>query len=258
MAVHLRIAGQVAHVTLDSPGKLNAIGVAMWRDLAHIFGELARADTVRCIVVRGAGGNFAAGADIAEFATERFDQASGKRFHLEILGAGIEAIRTVPQPVIAAIEGFCIGGGLEIAVACDLRVATDDARIGAPVGKVGFPFALPELLPLLALVGPGVAADLLLAGRVFTGAEARAAGLVQRAVARDDHARVVDETAGAIVAQSPVAARQNKAQIRSLLDGGLAYTQAQLDASFGFLDSADYREGIAAFLAKRAPQFAGK
>lgn len=258
MPVHLRTAGRVANVTLDSPGKLNAISVAMWRELARVFGELARDDGVRCIVVQGAGGNFAAGADIAEFATERFDQASGRRFHLEILGAGIEAIRGVPQTVVAAIEGVCIGGGLEIAVACDLRIATEDARLGAPVGKVGFPFALPELLPLLTLVGPGVASDLLLAGRVFTGTEAQACGLVQRAVARDDHAGVVEKTVQAIAAGSPVAARQNKAQIRSLLDGGLAYTQAQLDASFGFLDSEDYREGVAAFLAKRPPRFSGQ
>jgi enoyl-CoA hydratase/carnithine racemase len=230
----------------------------MWHELARIFGALARDEAVRCIVVRGADGNFAAGADISEFATARFDQASGRRFHLETLGGAIEAIRTVPQPVIAAIEGFCIGGGLEIAVACDLRIAVDDAHLGAPVGKVGFPFALPELLPLLALVGPGVAADLLLAGRVFSGSEAQAAGLVQRAVPRDDHARVTEETVRAIVAGSPVAARQNKAQIRSVLDGGMQYSQAQLDASFAFLDSDDYREGIAAFLAKRPPQFAGK
>lgn len=258
MPIRLQSADQVAQVTLDAPGKLNAINVAMWRELAEVFAGLARDASVRCIVVRGAGGNFAAGADIAEFATVRFDQASGRHFHLEIIGAAIEAIRTVPQPVIAAIEGFCIGGGLEIAVACDLRFATDDARLGAPVGKVGFPFALPELLPLLALVGPGVAADILLAGRVFTGTEAQAAGLVQRAIPRDDHARFVDESVRAIVASSPVAARQNKAQIRSLADSGLAFSEAQLDASFGFLDSDDYREGIAAFLAKRPPRFPGK
>jgi enoyl-CoA hydratase/carnithine racemase len=258
MPVHLRSADQVARVTLDSPGKLNAISVAIWRELTRIFVELARDDTIRCIVVRGAGGNFAAGADIAEFATVRFDQASGRDFHVEILGAAIAAIRTVPQPVIAAIEGVCIGGGLEIALACDLRIATDDARIGAPVGKVGFPFALPELLPLLTLVGPGVASELLLAGRVFTGSEAQACGLVQRAVARDDHERVLEDTVRAIVAGSPVAARQNKAQIRGLVDGGFAYTQEQLEASFGFLDSADYREGVAAFLAKRPPRFAGR
>jgi enoyl-CoA hydratase/carnithine racemase len=258
MPVHLRTAGHVADVTLDAPDKLNAISVAMWRELTRIFRELARDDTVRCILVRGAGGNFAAGADITEFATVRFDQTSAKHFHLEIIGAAIDAIRTVPQPVIAAIEGFCVGGGLEIAVACDLRIATDDARIGAPVGKVGFPFALPELLPLVALVGPGVAADLLLAGRVFSGSEAQVAGLVQRAVPRDDHARVIETTTSAIVTGSPVAARQNKAQIRSLMEGGLAYTQAQLEASFGFIGSDDYREGIAAFLAKRPPRFAGK
>jgi len=257
MPVLLTRTGSVADVTLDAPGKLNAISVAMWRDLASLFGDLARDASIRCVIVRGAGGNFAAGADISEFARVRHDPPSGRHFHLQIIGPAIEAIRTVPQPVVAAIEGFCIGGGLEIAVACDLRIATADARLGAPVGKVGFPFALPEMLPLVALVGPGVAADLLLAGRVLTGIEAQACGLVQRAIPRDDHARVVSEIVAAIVAGSPVAARQNKAQIRSLLDGGLAYTQAQLDASFGFLDSDDYREGIAAFLAKRPPRFTG-
>src|SRR5262249_55094806 len=144
-------------------------------------------DSIRGVVVRGASGNFAAGADIAEFSAVRFDQPSGKDFHLRTIAPAIEAIRSVPQPVLAAIEGFCIGGGLEIAVACDLRYSTTDARLGAPVGKVGFPFALPELLPLLALVGPGVASDLLLAGRVFTGTEAQACGLVQLAIPRDDH-----------------------------------------------------------------------
>ena len=258
MPVHLHRVDEVAEVTLDAPGKLNAISVAMWRELARVFGELARDAAIRCIVVRGAGGNFAAGADIAEFPTVRFDQESGKRFHLEVIGGAIDAIRAVPQPVVAAIEGVCFGGGLEIAVACDLRIATEDARLGAPVGKVGFPFALPELLPLLTLVGRGVAAELLLGGRVYTGTEAQACGLVQRAVPRDDHARVIEATVRAIASGSPVAARQNKAQIRSLVEGGFAYTPAQLEASFGFLDTDDYREGIAAFLAKRPPRFAGK
>jgi len=129
MPIHLASVGHVAAVTLDSPGKLNAINVAMWREIAKIFAVLAKDPAVRCVVVRGAGGNFAAGADIAEFATVRFDQTSGRHFHLEIIGAAIEAIRNVPQTVIAAIEGYCIGGGLEIAVACDLRIATADAHI---------------------------------------------------------------------------------------------------------------------------------
>ncbi|HXF47290.1 MAG TPA: enoyl-CoA hydratase-related protein, partial [Burkholderiaceae bacterium] len=183
---------------------------------------------------------------------------SGRRYHLEILGPAIEAVRCVPQPTIAAIEGYCVGGGLEIAVACDLRLATEDALLGAPVGKVGFPFALPELKPLLALVGPGVASELLLAGRLLSGVEAQTKGLVQRAVARAELDAAVERTVEAIVAASPVAARQNKAQIRLLLDQGLTYTQAQLDASFGFFASADYREGIAAFLAKRPPSFPGR
>ena len=256
--VRSHIDGAVARVTLDAPERLNAVSVAMWRELARTFSEIARDERVRCIVVRGAGGHFAAGADISEFGVVRHDEASGRRFHLEILGPAIEAVRQVPQPTIAAIEGYCVGGGLEIAVACDLRIAAADARLGAPVGKVGFPFALPELKPLLALVGPGVASELLLTGRLLSGAEAQAKGLVQRAVPRDDLDAAVEETVRAIVAGSPLAARQNKAQIRLLLDQGLSFTPAQLDASFGFFAWEDYREGVTAFLAKRPPSFPGR
>lgn len=256
--VRLAIADAVATVTLQSRGRLNAISVAMWRELKSVFEALARDASVRCIVVRGADGNFAAGADISEFPSVRFDEPSGRQFHLEILGPAIDAIRTVPQPTLAAIEGYCVGGGLEIAVACDLRLAATDARLGAPVGKVGFPFALPELKPLLALVGPGVAAELLLAGRLFDGVKAQAKGLVQQVVPRQQLDAEVARTVAAIVAAAPLAARQNKAQIRSLLDSGGVYTQAQLDASFACFSSDDYREGIAAFLQKRQPRFAGR
>lgn len=254
--IHVATDRHVATVTLDSPGKLNAIGVAMWRELRRAFESFATAP-VRCVVVRGAGGNFAAGADIDEFGEVRHDEASGRRFHLEVLAPALEAIRAAPQPVIAAIEGVCVGGGLEIALACDVRIAAQGARFGAPVGRLGFPFALPELRPLLELVGPGVAAELLLTGRLYDAHEALAKGLVQRVVAAAGLAAAVEETVGGVLAGSPLAARLNKSQIRLLLARGMQYTQHDLDSSFGFFGSNDYREGVGAFLDKRPPRFTG-
>ncbi len=255
--VQLAISHGVARLTLDSPGKLNAISVAMWGELAQHCASIAADSSVRCVVVQGAQGHFAAGADIAEFPQVRFDEASGRGYHLALMAPALEALRTLPMPVLAAIEGNCIGGGLEIAVACDLRVARADARFGAPVGRLGFPFALQELQTLVQLVGPAVAADLLLAGRLLTGEEAERKGLVQRAVPAPQFPLAVEETINGVLAGSPLAARLNKANLRRLMAGG-EITPQELESSFGFFRSADYAEGIAAFLARRAPQFTGR
>jgi enoyl-CoA hydratase/carnithine racemase len=258
MPIQLARHGNVASVVLDTPGKLNAVDVATWQALRAAFESLPNEPDVRCVVVRGAGGNFAAGADIEEFSIVRNDLASGRRYHLEILEPAIAAIRNAPMPTVAAIEGVCVGGGLAIAIACDLRIATEDARIGVPVGRIGFPLALPELAPLVELVGRGLAAELLFTGRLLDGVEANAKGLVQRAVPRDHFETVLTDTVRAVLAGSPRAARQNKAQIRSLSGGAARFTASELDESFSFFDSADYREGIAAFLAKRPPRFTGE
>ncbi len=208
--------------------------------------------------MRGAGGNFAAGADLDEFAEVHHDLDSGRRFHLETVVPSLAAIRDAPQPVLAAVSGVCAGGGLQIALACDLRIAADTARFGVPVGRLGFPVVLPELRLLLERLGQAVTAELLLTGRMLGAGEAYDRGLISRAVAAVEFEQAVGETVHAIAAGSPLAARRNKAQIRQLVESGMNYTARQLDASFEFLDSEDYREGISAFIAKRHPQFSGK
>ncbi|MCU0764855.1 MAG: enoyl-CoA hydratase-related protein [Burkholderiaceae bacterium] len=230
----------------------------MWHELRRVFEALAGDDGVRCIVVRGAGGNFAAGADLDEFAEVHHDLDSGRRFHLETVVPSLAAIRDAPQPVLAAVSGVCAGGGLQIALACDLRIAADTARFGVPVGRLGFPVVLPELRLLLERLGQAVTAELLLTGRMLGAGEAYDRGLISRAVAAVEFEQAVGETVHAIAAGSPLAARRNKAQIRQLVESGMNYTARQLDASFEFLDSEDYREGISAFIAKRHPQFSGK
>lgn len=256
--IHFVADAAIATVTLESAGKLNAVSVAMWQELRRVFEALAGDDAVRCIVVRGAGGNFAAGADLDEFAEVHHDVTSGRRFHLETVVPSLAAIRDVPQPVLAAIEGVCAGGGLQIALACDVRLAAENARFGVPVGRLGLPVVLPELRLLLERLGQSVTAELLLTGRLLDAGEAREKGVVSRTVPAAEFEQRVSETAHAIAAGSPLAARRNKAQIRRLVERGMDYTAHDLDASFEFLDSDDYREGIAAFIAKRHPKFSGK
>lgn len=252
--VHLQVEAGVARLTLDGP-KLNALTVGMWRALRQHVEALSADAAIRCAVIAGAGANFAAGADIEEFPQVRRDETSGRAYHLEILGPALDAIRQAPFPVIAAIEGVCVGGGLEVALACDLRIAAEGSRFGIPVAKLGFPLALPELVLLLQQVSPGVAAELLLAGRLYDAAEAQAKGLVQRVVPAQQLVVTVDETVAGILAASPLALRLNKAQIRQVLDNGGRASPAEIGASFGFFASGDYEEGIAAFLAKRPPRF---
>lgn len=261
MSVDLLVDGHVASVTLLSPGKLNAVSVAMWRQLAQAFEKIndeALSEALRVIVIRGAGGNFAAGADIEEFDRVRHDQPSGRQYHLETIGNALKAVDACPVPMIAAIEGVCVGGGLEIASLCDIRLASATARFGVPIGKLGFPLALPELVPLLRLVGPAVAAEMLLESRILSADEAAARGVVTRVVPAASFETELQLCITHIASGSPLAARQNKANIRKFQSRGLDYTQHELDESFAFLDSHDYREGVRAFLAKRPANFVGK
>lgn len=248
----------VATVTLESVRKLNAVSVAMWHELRRVFESLHGDESIRCIVVRGAGGNFAAGADLDEFGEVHGDRVSGRRFHLETVVPALAAIRDVAHPVLAAIEGVCAGGGLQIALACDVRLAADNARFGLPVGRLGLPVVLPELRLLLERLGQTVTAELLLTGRLLDAHEAAAKGIVSRAVPAAEFDQRLTETVHAITAGSPLAARRNKAQIRLLVERRLEYSTHELDASFDFLDSDDHREGIAAFIARRHPKFQGR
>jgi enoyl-CoA hydratase len=255
--IHFKADAGVATVTLDSPGKLNAVSVAMWDELRRVFEAIAADEAILCVLVRGAGGNFAAGADLEEFQQVHSDATSARRFHLEVVEPALMAVRDAPQPVLAAIEGVCAGGGLEIAAACDIRIAAEGARFGVPVGRLGFPVVLPELRLLVDRLGQTLTAELLLTGRLLDAREAQARGVVARTVPAAEFDSRVAETVAAILAGSPLAARRNKAQIRLLVDRR-DYTAHDLDASFDFLESDDHREGLAAFIAKRLPKFRGK
>jgi len=252
--VDLSTAGDIATLTLNNPDKLNAIDLAMWQQLAGHMAHLSADQAVRCIVIRGAGQDaFAAGGDLEEFVTGRATLAQALHYHGQV-AAALNAIADCPHPTVALIQGACIGGGLEIAGVCDLRIASDNARFGAPINKLGFSMYPGEMEGLLKLAGAAVIKEILLEGRILSAAEAYAKGLVTRVVPA---AQVDDEayaTARRIAAGAPLVAGWHKQWIRRLQDGR-PLSDEEKAASFAFLDTEDYREGLAAFLEKRKPAF---
>ncbi|CAB3933417.1 enoyl-CoA hydratase/isomerase family protein [Achromobacter insolitus] len=254
--VLLEREGDLAWVTLSHPGRLNAITVGMWRELRDVFDAIARDGALRCVIVRGEGGNFAAGADIREFPAQRADAAGVQHYHREVLAPALQAVAMCPHPVVAQIEGVCVGGGLEIACQCDLRIAGESARFGVPINRLGFPMAPDEMSGLLALVGRAATLAILLEGRVFGAAEARELGLLTRVVPDDQVAIAARRSAERIAAGAPLAARINKRLSRRLAAGG-ALTEDEYQDYFSYADSRDHKEGVRAFLAGVDPSFSG-
>lgn len=249
---------QFASVRLCNPGKLNAINYAMWIDLAARINELAADPQLRCIVIRGDGAEaFAAGGDIEEFLTKRHTPEAAWHYHEEAVAPALTAIAECPLPTVAMIHGACIGGGLEIASCCDLRIAGSAAKFGAPINKLGFSMYPGEMRRVLALASPAVAAEILLEGRILGAAEALAKGLLTRVVPEADLAAETTATVQRICAGAPRVARWHKQSIRRLRDA-TPLSEAEKRAAFAFLETADYAEGIAAFLAKRTPEFHGR
>jgi enoyl-CoA hydratase/carnithine racemase len=249
--------GAVATVVLDRPEKLNALTLAMWRHLGETIAALSADDTLRCIVVRGGGLQaFSPGNDIAEFASVRGTKAQAVSYGRAMHRAAA-ALASCRHPLVAQIHGICVGGGLEIAALCDLRICGEGSRFGAPINKLGLVMAYPEMAPIVDLVGRAVALEILLEGRVFDAREALAKGLVTRVVADDAVASEAWATAQRIAAGAPLVARWHKKFARRLADPR-PLTAEEHDEAFDCFDTQDFREGRAAFLAKRTPVFEGK
>ena len=248
--------GVIATVTLFNPDKLNALNASMWSRLREVMAELAADKSLRCIILRGEGVAFAAGGDLEEFRTARASVDLALAYH-EAVGEALAAIESCPHPTVAAILGPCVGGGLEIACACDLRIAGEGARFGAPIMKLGFSMYPGELAGFLSLAGPAVAKEILLEGRLLNAAEAYAKGLLTRVVADDAVEQEAQATAARIAAGAPLVARWHKQWIARLL-GGRSLSAEEKRASFAFLDTEDYAEGLTAFLEKRPPRFTGR
>jgi enoyl-CoA hydratase/carnithine racemase len=248
--------GGVATVTLANPGKLNAVDAAMWRRLEAAIAGLDGDETLRVIVVRGDGAAFAAGGDLEEFSAARDTPDKALAYH-HAVGRALEALANCRHPTVALIHGPCVGGGLAIACACDLRIAGESARFGAPICKLGFSMYPGEIALLLSLAGPAVVKEILLEGRLLTAHRALEKGLVTRVVGDSEVDDEAYATARRIAAGAPLVARWHKQWIARLQDA-TPLTPDERRASFAFLDTADYREGMAAFREKRPPRFTGK
>lgn len=247
----------IATVTLNRPDKLNALDLASWRRLAEVMAALDGDGSLRCIVLRGAGGKaFAAGADISAFERERKDAAEA-RVYGESVQAAMRATAGCRHPTIALIEGVCVGGGLELASTCDMRICGESSRFGVPIKKLGLTMAYGELEALLQLVGPAAAKEILLEGAVFGAERAVALGLVNRVVPDDVVETESYATARRIAEGAPLVARWHKKFIARLMRGD-PLTADEIEEGFAAMDTEDYRIGVSAFLGKKDPAFVGR
>lgn len=244
----------VVTVTLNKPDKLNAMDLPMWQGLADAFAAINADDSVRCVVLQGAGGKaFAAGADIGEFDTVRVTAAQAVDYDKVMRGA-LDRVRGCPHPVVVRIDGACVGGGLELASMGDIRVCGESSRFGVPINRISVVMAYPEIMGLMRHAGAASVLEILLEGKIVGAADALRIGLVNRVVA---DAAVGDEVAATvkrITAGAPLVNRWHKKFVRRLLDP-TPVSPAELEECYEFLATEDYREGLAAFKEKRRPAF---
>jgi enoyl-CoA hydratase/carnithine racemase len=247
----------IATITLNRPEKLNALTKAMWGGLGEAVDALGRDASVRCILIRGAGERaFSPGNDIGEFARERSNKAQAIEYG-RFMHTTAHTLAACPVPMVAEIHGICVGGGLEIASLCDLRICGASSRFGAPIKNLGLVMAYAEMGPLVRLVGPSVALEILLEGRIFDAAEAKDKGLVTRVVPDDQVSTEARAAALRIAEGAPQTARWHKKFVQRLRDPA-PISDAEADECFDAFDTEDFREGYAAFLAKRKPAFRGR
>lgn len=249
--------GPIVTVVLNRPEKLNALTREMWRALRETIDQLSDDDNLRCVILRGAGEKaFSPGNDIAEFTSERSNKAQAIAYGADMHRTAA-ALASCRHPLVAQIHGICVGGGLEIAALCDLRICGASSRFGAPIKNLGLVMAYAEMAPLLRLVGSNVALEILLEGRIFDAAEAKEKGLVTRIVPDDQVAAEARATAERIAEGAPMVARWHKKFARRLADPS-PLTADELDECFNCFDTEDFRIGYAAFLAKTKPGFVGR
>lgn len=256
---NLRVSrdGPIATVLIDRPEKRNCLDLAMWEAMGATFAALSADESLRCVILRGAGeAAFCAGADIGGFGEDYGGREKDRRYAAG-LDSALVNIRDCTHPVVAAISGWCMGGGAGLATVCDFRVGGEGMRFGIPARKLGIWYPYVALEALQAVVGYAVACELMIEGRVLDGPEALARGLLTRCV---PDGAVFDE-AGALAARiaegAPLSNRFHKRALRQLR-GPMPIPPAEIEAAGRYAETQDFQNAVKSFLAKRAPVFEGR
>ena len=251
--------GAIATVTINRPAQRNAINFAMWQELKRLAADIETDDQIRVLIIRGAGGEaFSAGADIAEFENCRSNSTQA-RVYSEAFDGALDAIWDLGKPVIAMIQGFCVGGGLELACCADIRIAAEGSRFGIPTARLGVLVGYREMRRLLHLVGVGGACEILLAARMLGPEHALRLGLITQIVPAAEIEQEVYRLAQDIAGMSPLIHRWHKRIMRTVLKNPTLanMTPDEQALAFASFDTEDFQEGKRAFLEKRPPVFKG-
>ena len=246
----------VARITFNKPERMNAMSLDMWQGLTETLDELREDNRIRVVVLCGAGDKaFVSGADISEFESQRSSEDTVRNYN-RIASAADQALYDFPKPTIAEIKGYCIGGGMGLAIGCDIRICADDARLGITAGKLGLGYGYDGVRKLVSLAGPEVASQILYSARLFPADAAQRMGLVSEVVPRKDLASTVTDLASRIASNAPKTVRAAKAAIRAVLMPEGPVDRAMVDRLVAdCFASEDYAEGYRAFDEKRKPQF---